>query len=58
MAFDLDEAERAALIELLAETIARDRFPRSPRIRTLNRILDKVKPPDERSTALSRKPRR
>src|SRR5271155_5333911 len=32
------------LVELLRETIERDRFPLSPRIRALKRILDKLEP--------------
>jgi hypothetical protein len=68
---ELDAAEKAALIELLKETIAADRFPFSPRIRQLKRILDKLeppppapepfpppKPPTERSIVLSKKRRR
>jgi hypothetical protein len=68
---DLSDAERAALVALLKETIAADRFPLSPRIRGLKRILDKLeppspasetlpppKPPGERSTVLSKKRRR
>jgi hypothetical protein len=34
-----------ALIELLRETIERDRFPLSPRIRSLKAVLDKLDPP-------------
>jgi hypothetical protein len=68
---DLSDSERAALIALLKETIAADRFPLSPRIRGLKRILDKLeppppasetlpppKPPGERSIVLSKKRRR
>jgi hypothetical protein len=68
---DLDDAELAALIALLRETIDRDRFPLSPRIKTLRAILAKLappppapepfpppKPPSERSTVLSKKRRR
>jgi hypothetical protein len=33
--FDLDDDEKAALVELLRETIERDRFPLSPRMRSL-----------------------
>ena len=71
MAVDLAPADRAALVALLKETIAADRFPVSPRIRTLKRILDKLeppsqagepppapKPPGERSAVLARKRRR
>ena len=68
---DLSDADKAALVALLKETIAADRFPLSPRIRGLKRILDKLeppppasetlplpKPPGERSTVLSKKRRR
>jgi hypothetical protein len=67
----LSDAEKAALAALLKETIAADRFPLSPRIRALKRILDKLeppppspepfpppKPPSERGTVLSKKRRR
>jgi len=65
--FDLSDAELAALIALLRETIAADRFPLSPRVRALRRVLDKLetqppgpeplpppKPPGERVVALSK----
>jgi hypothetical protein len=39
---DLDDAERAALVELLTETIANDRFPLSPRVGLLRAILVKL----------------
>jgi len=71
LALDLDAAERAALITLLSATIAADRFPLSPRIRTLKRVLDKLapppsapqpipppKPPGERSAVLGKRGRR
>jgi len=71
MSLDLPDAERDALVALLKETIATDRFPLSPRIRALKRVLDKLepppasrdplpppKPPGERSMSLSRKRRR
>jgi hypothetical protein len=70
-AMTLDDHDRAALIALLKATIATDRFPLSPEIRMLKRILDKLepppprpepipppKPPGERSMALSKKRRR
>jgi hypothetical protein len=41
---DLDDDDKAALIELLKETIAADRFPLSPRIRKLRAILAKLEP--------------
>jgi hypothetical protein len=68
---DLTDDEKAALVELLRETIDRDRFPLSPRVRSFKEILDKLappaprpepipapKPPGERSMALTRKRRR
>jgi len=71
MSLDLSDGERAALVALLKETIAADRFPLSPRVRALRRILDKLEPPPpasetlpppkpsgERSTVLSKKRRR
>jgi hypothetical protein len=42
---DLTDDDKAALIELLRETVERDRFPMSPRIRAFKRILDKLAPP-------------
>jgi hypothetical protein len=44
---DLDDAEEAALIDLLRQTIAADRFPLSPRIRTLRVILARLEPPKQ-----------
>jgi hypothetical protein len=41
---DLTDADKAVLIELLRETIAGDRYPLSPRVRTLRAILDKLEP--------------
>jgi hypothetical protein len=41
---DLADADKAALIELLRETIAADRYPLSPRIRKLRAILAKLEP--------------
>jgi hypothetical protein len=59
------------LADLLRETIERDRFPLSPRVRRLKAILVKLdppaprsepipppKPPGERSMALTRERRR
>jgi hypothetical protein len=67
----LDDAELAALIALLREEIAADRFPLSPRVKMLRAILAKLapepphpeplpppKPPGERSVVLSKKRRR
>jgi hypothetical protein len=42
---ELDDADKTILIELLRETIERDRFPLSPRIRSLKAILAKLAPP-------------
>ncbi len=71
MSPDLSDADWAALVAPPKETIERDRFPLSPRIRALKRILDKLdrpppaaepfppsKPPGERSAVLSKKRRR
>ena len=41
---ELDDAEKAALAELLRRAIAADPFPMSLRIRTLRAILAKLKP--------------
>jgi hypothetical protein len=46
---ELDEGEKAALVELLKRTIAADPFPLSPRVRTLRGILDKLQPPSPRA---------
>jgi len=45
METDLSDDDKAILIELLRETIERDRFPMSPRIRCLKAILAKLAPP-------------
>ena len=65
---DFTGAERAALIAELKQTVARDRFPLSQRIKLLRAILDKLeppprllptpKPPVERGLVLDRKKRR
>jgi hypothetical protein len=68
---ELDDADKAILIELLRETIERDRFPLSPHIKSLKAILAKLnppaprpeplpppKPPGERSMALTKNRRR
>ena len=68
---DLTDDDKAILAELLRETIERDRFPLSPRVKRLSAILAKLdppapraeplpppKPPGERSMALTRKRRR
>jgi hypothetical protein len=46
---ELDEGEKAALVELLKRTIAADPFPLSPGVRTLRGILDKLQPPSRRA---------
>ena len=68
---ELDDADKAILIELLRETIERDRFPLSPHVKSLKAILAKLnppaprpeplpppKPPGERSMALTKNRRR
>jgi hypothetical protein len=66
--FELTDDERAELVRALRAVIAADRFPLSPRLRTLRTILDKLdprpeplpapKPPGERSMAMTKKRRR
>jgi hypothetical protein len=71
MGADLTNTDKAILIEHLRETIASDRFPLSPRIKSLKEILAKLDPrppksrplpapkaPDERSMPLTKKRRR
>jgi hypothetical protein len=68
---ELDEADKKMLAELLRETIERDHFPLSPKIKSLKAILAKLNPPaprpeplppptppGERSTALTKNRRR
>jgi len=66
---DLTEDDKAIIVELLRETIERDRFPRSPRVKPLRGILAKLgvsstaampapKPPGKRSTVLTKERRR
>ena len=43
--FQLTDSQRAALAKLLRAAIEESRFPLSPYIRTLQRILDKLAPP-------------
>jgi hypothetical protein len=47
MALDLSDDEKLALAALLTHTIVHDRYPRSPRVRTLKDVLAKLdaKPP-------------
>jgi hypothetical protein len=65
----LTDDDKATLIEVLRERIERDRFPLSPRIKSLKAILVKLnpppprpaplpKPPGERSVVLAKKQRR
>jgi hypothetical protein len=71
MNLELDDAEQAALVELLRGEIEGTRFPFAPRLRPLKTILAKLdppppasepfpppKPPTELSVVLGRKPRR
>ena len=44
-AAELSEVEQAAVVELLRDTIAADRFPLSPRIKVLKAVLAKMEPP-------------
>jgi hypothetical protein len=48
MHLDLSDDETAALKRLLRKAIDDDRYPLSPRIRTLRDILDKIEPPPVR----------
>jgi hypothetical protein len=45
MTLDLSDEETAALLAELDRIIEGDRFPFSPRIRTLKEIRDKLRPP-------------
>jgi hypothetical protein len=45
MTLDLTDEESAALAALLRRTIADDRYPLSPRVRSLQAILDRIEPP-------------
>jgi hypothetical protein len=72
MNLELDDNEKAALVELLRDTIGRDRFPLSPRVKRLRGILAKLalapaapaapypppEPPGERSMAMAKRRRR
>ncbi len=71
MASDLTEDDKAIIVELLRETIDRDRFPLSPKVKRLKAVLAKLdppaprpepmpapKPPGEPSLALRKKRRR
>ena len=56
MPLDLSDDEKAALIELLRDTVDRDRALTSPRIRKLQAILAKLDPVPPPPTALSATP--
>jgi hypothetical protein len=71
MTADLTDDDKAILAKLLRDTIAADRFPLSPRIKSFKAILAKLappapcpepipapKPPGERSILSTRKRRR
>ena len=49
MPLDLSDDQKLALIALLTRTIQGDRYPSSPRVRTLKNILVKLdaKPPEQ-----------
>jgi hypothetical protein len=66
MALDLSDDQKLALSGLLTRTIQGDRYPSSPRVRTLNSILVKLDtkpskqpysyaPPEETSTRTGRR---
>jgi hypothetical protein len=70
MQLDLNDEETLGLLNLLTETIENDRYPLSPRIRTLRGILAKFGPmaptptpparppsPEERDPRQGRRPR-
>jgi hypothetical protein len=48
MNLDLNNDETAALARLLRRAIDDDKYPLSPRIRLIQRILDKLDPPPVR----------
>ena len=49
MAPDLTDDDKAVLVERLRETIERDRFPLSPKVKRLKAVLAKLDPPAPRS---------
>jgi hypothetical protein len=55
---DLTDEERADLARELRDIVANDRFPLSPRIRRLKRILDKLEHEAEPPAEPSVRPRR
>ena len=48
MNLDLSDDEAAALLRELHHIVGKDRYPFSPRIRTLTSIRDKLRPPPAR----------
>jgi hypothetical protein len=56
MQLDLTDEETLALLNLLMETIEADRYPLSPRIRTLRGILYKCAPMGPAPTPPARPP--
>ena len=46
MQYDLSPEDRAAIAELLRDTIKADQFPLSPRIKRMREILHKIDPPE------------
>jgi len=59
MPLDLSDDQKLALIALLTRTIQGDRYPSSPRVRTLKNILVKLdaKPPEQPYSYARRKRR-
>ena len=51
MNLELSEEEEAALTNLLKRAIADDHFPLSPRVQTLQGILDRLEPRQARPAA-------
>ena len=47
---ELDNTDKAILVELLRDTIERDRFPLSPQIKSLKTILAKLDAPPPASS--------
>jgi hypothetical protein len=50
MNLELSDDESTALARLLRRAIDDDKYPLSPRIRLIQRILDKIEPPPVRET--------
>jgi hypothetical protein len=48
MQLDLADDETAALAPLLSDAVDRDRYPLSPRVKTLKGILAKIRPEPKR----------